>query len=174
MTFDKKSRISQVFAIVLALALAVPVSMVFSSNVIAESVEDVPTSSSSDFETFASNPEPLEIDNHWDYTLPELGTFDYYPKPLEFNMSEGIILPEPGLPENVTYEEPELPVFEHIEEPYNITLVTINSPTGPLYESERRPIQVILKNKADHNIFNINVDIYDRLDDGEPEFLTNQ
>lgn len=67
---------------------------------------------------------------------------------------------------------PTIPPFERIEEPYNITLVTMNSPTGPLYEGKRKPVQVILKNKADHNIHDIHLDVYDQLDDGELAFLT--
>ena len=152
MKFDKKSRImNKFFAMILALALAVPMSMMFSTNAMADNIEYFPTSSSLDFEPFDGGEITSEMDNGFNLSMP---TFDFE-RPYDNNYSI----------------ESELPIFEHVEEPYNITLVTMNSPTGPLYEEKRRPIQVILKNKADQNIKDINVEIYDQLDGGEFVFL---
>jgi len=162
--------VSNVFAIILALAMTVPVGMLFSTSAIAENTEMTTLTESTDVdaillsETSINPPTPLQIGNLWD-TPPPISPFEN----ITFVDYENLTYITDN---NVSYEGPELPVFEHIEDPHNITLVTMNSPTGPLYEGKRRPIQVILKNKADHNIFNINVGIYDQLDDGEPMFLT--
>ncbi len=160
MKSDKKfGFVSKVFSIILALALAVPLSMMFSTNTIAETTDTTPLTEIPGSEPILEGEMPInspmspEIDNPLNLSLP---TFDFE-RPYDANYSI----------------ESELPIFEHVEESYNITLVTMNSPTGPLYEGERRPVQVILKNKADHNIKDINVDIYDKLDDGEPMFLTD-
>ncbi|HAX96939.1 MAG TPA: hypothetical protein DCY35_10535 [Prolixibacteraceae bacterium] len=148
---------SRIFAIVLALAMTVPVSAMFSTNAIAETTD---------------NTQPLAEFSDGDVILedrPEI------PTPPEVPLPENFKLPDepPESPDNITYEEFKLPVFEHVEEPYNITLVSMESPTGPLYEGMNNSIQVILKNKANHNIKNINVEIYDQLDDGESVFLTD-
>lgn len=154
MKFDEKYKfVSRVFAIVLALTMAVPVSAMFSVNVTAEA---------NDYST------PLFENPHGNIIFENETEPPELP---EVVRPENYLLPE--IPDNITYEEPELPVFEHIEEPYNITLVTMESPTGPLYEGKKKPIHVVLRNKADHNIKNINVEIYDQLDDGEPVFLTD-
>jgi len=148
---------SRIFTIVLALAMTLPVSAMFSTNAIAET---------------ADSAEPLsEIfgDNTILEDAPEIPTPPEVPSPENFKLPD---VP-PESPDNITYEEIKLPVFEHVEEPYNITLVTIESPTGPLYEGINRPIHVTLKNKADHKIKDITVNIYDQLDDGGPVFLTD-
>lgn len=125
--------VSRLFAIVLALAMTVPVGAMFSTNVVAENTENN--------NTLIDFPEP--------------------PVP-----------PEIEIPDTL-YTPPTLPPFERIEEPYNITLVTMESPTGPLFEGQNRPIHVVLKNKADHNIHDIDVQIFDQVDDWESVFLTD-
>ena len=110
--------VDKLFVIILTLVLAVPVSMVFSSNAIAETIDATPLADIDDGGVILENetepPLPPEIVRPDNYLLPDI-------------------------PDNITYEEVGLPVFEHVEEPYNITLVTMNSPTGPLYEGKRKP-----------------------------------